>query len=84
MKQEDFYQMLAYGMTYQAGSGDMMLIYPRHDKFPLPLPPFELPSSLRLWAVPFCLDSDGLVEGEWCSHFPGLSNGTRLPHAALG
>ncbi|WP_205756400.1 5-methylcytosine restriction system specificity protein McrC [Aeromonas veronii] len=27
--QQDFYQMLAYGQTYQKGVGDMLLIYPQ-------------------------------------------------------
>lgn len=56
--QTDLYQMLAYGMNYQEGIGDMLLIYPSHEGFSQPLAhPYEFShqkeNSLRLWVVPF-------------------------------
>lgn len=58
--QNDLYQMLAYGLNYQEGSGDMLLIYPSHDGFHQPLPhPYEFnhhrENVLRLWVVPFVI-----------------------------
>jgi 5-methylcytosine-specific restriction enzyme subunit McrC len=56
--QADLYQMLAYGMNYQEGIGDMLLIYPSHEGFSQPLAhPYEFShqkeNPLRLWVVPF-------------------------------
>ncbi len=58
--QADLYQMLAYGVNYQEGIGDMLLIYPSHEGFSQPLPyPYEFShqkeNPLRLWVVPFSL-----------------------------
>lgn len=67
--QADLYQMLAYGVNYQGGIGDMLLIYPLHEGFSQPLPhPYEFShqkeNPLRLWVVPFfigdSLQSSGL------------------------
>lgn len=67
--QDDLYQMLAYGVNYQQGTGDMLLIYPSHDGFNQPLcHPYEFShqkeNPLRLWVVPFFigenLQSSGL------------------------
>ncbi|ASM24340.1 McrC family protein [Serratia marcescens] len=67
--QADLYQMLAYGVNYQEGIGDMLLIYPSHEGFSQPLPhPYEFnhqkDNPLRLWVVPFfigeSLQSSGL------------------------
>lgn len=57
LAQSDFYQMHAYGQSYLDGQGDVVLIYPRTDKFPDPLPVFEFPKmpDLRLWVLPFSL-----------------------------
>lgn len=53
----DFYQLFAYGQNYLRGVGDIVLIYPKTDPFPQPLPVFLFPnaSELRLWVLPFCL-----------------------------
>ena len=68
--QADLYQMLAYGMNYQAGIGDMLLIYPSHEGFSQPLAhPYEFShqkeNPLRLWVVPFfigdSLQSSGVL-----------------------
>ena len=58
--QRDLYQMLAYGVNYLQGQGDMLLIYPAHDGFMVPLrSPFEFKhnggKALRLWIVPFVI-----------------------------
>lgn len=58
LSQADFYQMAVYGERYLKGSGDMFLIYPRSAEFNHHLPPFELSKDLRLWVVPFDLESD--------------------------
>ena len=62
LSQGDFYQMLAYGLNYLEGRGDMALIYPKTDLFERPLPPFLFPETegLRLWVLPFCLASGSL------------------------
>lgn len=66
LAESDFYQMFAYGHTYQAGTGDLALIYPRSSSFTDPLRPFTMPGrresvppgQLRLWVLPFDLDDD--------------------------
>ena len=67
--QGDLYQMLAYGVNYQQGAGNMLLIYPSHESFNQPLlHPYEFnhqsENPLRLWVVPFfigdSLDNSGL------------------------
>lgn len=75
--QSDLYQMFAYGHKYQNGSGHMMLIYPRHERFNNPLPVFWYSESLALWVVPFCLETSALVPGEWKMHFYGNSTHNR-------
>ena len=67
LSQADFYQMFAYGQKYLAGRGDMLLIYPRTERFQKPLPLFEFSPELRLQVVPFDLENgilclDDLIE----------------------
>lgn len=52
---DDLFQMLAYGVNYLQGNGDMLLIYPAHDHFNQPLQmPYEFCNTgIRLWIVPF-------------------------------
>ncbi|EJD6671046.1 McrC family protein [Providencia rettgeri] len=58
LSQSDFYQMYAYGMKYLNGKGDIFLIYPAHEGFKKPYQsPFKFNSNLRLWVVPFDLNS---------------------------
>lgn len=62
--QADFYQLFAYGRYYLAnGSGDAVLIYPKTDQFSKALPvfKFKVVPELRLWVLPFCLDSKHLL-----------------------
>lgn len=58
LSQSDFYQLFAYGHKYLYGKGDMMLIYPKTAAFSNPLPVFEYGNELKLWVVPFDLDSE--------------------------
>ena len=63
LNQGDFYQLYAYGQNYLDGQGDVILIYPKVEKFNKSLPVFEFPKSpgLNLWVLPFCLKSKKLV-----------------------
>jgi 5-methylcytosine-specific restriction enzyme subunit McrC len=61
LAQSDFYQMLAYGQKYLGGKGDMFLIFPRTRQFSDSLPEFRFTEDLRLWVVPFDLETDSLV-----------------------
>ncbi|MFM0618707.1 McrC family protein [Paraburkholderia nemoris] len=60
LSQVDFYQLFAYGHYYQNGSGEMLLIYPAWQGFCAPLPPFAFRGGLRVWALPFDLETDEL------------------------
>ena len=75
ISQSDMYQLFAYGQKYQQGIGSMILIYPKHKDFQVPLPPFHFNDSLSLWAVPYCLENDCLVDGEWREQFAGFASG---------
>lgn len=70
LSQADLYQMLAYGVNYQEGTGDMLLIYPSHEGFSQPLRhPYEFShqkeNPLRLWVVPFFI-GDSLQNSGLC------------------
>jgi 5-methylcytosine-specific restriction enzyme subunit McrC len=62
LAQCDFYQLHAYGQAYLDGEGDVALIYPKTDSFRKPLPVFDFPKTkgLRLWVLPFCLNTKTL------------------------
>lgn len=70
ISQSDLYQMFAYGHKYQSGTGNLMLIYPKHDGFTSPLPVFKFDDKMSLWCVPFDLYEKSLVRGNWDSMFP--------------
>lgn len=61
-RQADLYQLFAYGHKYLSGVGDLALIYPATATFTKPLPVFELAEDLRLWLLPFDLET-GQVSG---------------------
>lgn len=63
LSRSDFYQLHTYGHAYLNGHGDIVLIYPRTEKFAVPLPVFTFPrsSGLRLWVLPFCLKTQLLL-----------------------
>ena len=69
LSQADFYQLYAYGQKYLGGQGEMLLIYPRSEGFQQPMAPFYFSEHLRLWVVPFDLETDTLC----------LGNSLRLP-----
>lgn len=62
LSQADFYQLFAYGHKYQAGQGDLVLIYPSTDRFNTPLPEFRMMEDMRLWVVPFSLREERLLD----------------------
>ncbi len=74
IEQDDIYQLFAYGHKYLNGCGDMMLIYPKPHQFEIPLECFYLAEELRLWAIPFCIETDKIVTGKWLEKFPSLSH----------
>lgn len=63
LSQGDFYQLLAYGQNYLDGMGDLVLVYPKTERFTEPLPAFyyRKAADLRLWVVPFCLEKRHLI-----------------------
>lgn len=61
LDQSDFYQLHAYGQSYLDGKGDVVLIYPKTDRFDQPLPVFAFPNGLQLWVLPFCLREKRLL-----------------------
>src|SRR5690606_4043902 len=65
ISQSDLYQLYSYGLKYMNGQGSMMLVYPEHEGFTAPLPVFRFDQKLSIWVVPFDLDNNCLIEGEW-------------------
>ncbi len=61
LKQSDFYQLFAYGHQYLEGKGDLVLIYPKTERFQEPLSPFYYSEALTLWVIPFCLENNKLI-----------------------
>jgi 5-methylcytosine-specific restriction enzyme subunit McrC len=78
IKQADLYQLYAYGQKYLNGEGNIFLIYPAHEKFSEPLPVFSFDDRLKLWAIPFDLEADELVTGDWCSEADWLKGTDRI------
>lgn len=64
ISQADMYQLYAYGHKYLRGNEqkDLILIYPRTDKFQEPLPVFKYEDGLTLRVVPFDLETGTLVQ----------------------
>lgn len=63
LSQADFYQLYAYGHHYMEGTGDIVLVYPKTDAFKEPLSEFIFCKfkEMRLWVLPFCLQSRQLL-----------------------
>lgn len=70
--QGDLYQLQAHGLSYLGSGKDVVLIYPRTEKFKQPLPPFEYNRAsdadgaakhpaITLWVLPFCLETKALL-----------------------
>jgi 5-methylcytosine-specific restriction enzyme subunit McrC len=68
LAQSDLYQLQAYGNAYLKGQGDVVLIYPKTEDFSQPLQVFEFFGSkeLRLWVLPFCLETRVLLTPANC------------------
>ncbi|PLW66913.1 McrC family protein [Pseudohalioglobus lutimaris] len=64
LSQADFYQMFAYGMKYMNGQGELVLIYPSHERFSVALEAFEFDKGLKLWVLPFDLNTGRLILSE--------------------
>lgn len=62
LRQQDFYQLFAYGQRYLSGAGELLLIYPKTSTFSAPLPVSELSDALRLSVLPFDLETRQLIE----------------------
>ena len=60
-------------ISYLDGSGDMMLIYPKHHQFETPLECFHLSEELRLWVIPFCIETEKIITDELIGRFSFLS-----------
>jgi len=59
LSQSDFYQMFAYGHKYLNGKGNLVLIYPKTDKFQSTIKhSFNFSEHLNLWVVPFDVSAD--------------------------
>jgi 5-methylcytosine-specific restriction endonuclease McrBC regulatory subunit McrC len=50
-------QLFAYGHKYLSGRGDVVLIYPATLTFTKPLPVSMYTNDLRLWVLPFDLQT---------------------------
>jgi len=77
ISQSDLYQLFAYGHKYLNSKGDLMLIYPKHEYFNKPLPVFSFDEQLSLWCVPFDLENDELMDGDWLSKFDCFTGNQR-------
>ena len=58
LNQADVYQMFAYGHKFMSGAGTLVLIYPRSTTFQDALPVFHYSEAMRLFVVPFDLETD--------------------------
>ena len=67
LNQSDFYQLFAYGQKYLQGRGELVLIYPRREAFQQALPPFDFGGGLRLWVLPFDLETERLLDADLLS-----------------
>jgi 5-methylcytosine-specific restriction enzyme subunit McrC len=63
LREQDFYQLFAYGEHYLPDGGSLFLVYPKTPDFTAPLPPFRFQSGsqITLWVVPFQLDPPHLI-----------------------
>lgn len=59
LRQSDFYQLFAYGNKYLSDQtlGELLLVYPKTGKFARPLPAFDFSRQLKLWVLPFDLET---------------------------
>ncbi len=66
LSQADFYQLFAYGHKYRinVGTPKLVLIYPYWSGLTKALPAFDYGQGMNLWALPFDLDADRLVDAD--------------------
>lgn len=66
LSQSDFYQLFAYGHKYRINRGTpkLVLIYPYWSGLTKALPTFDYGQGMSLWALPFDLDSDRLLDAD--------------------
>lgn len=66
LSQADFYQLFAYGHKYciNTGTPKLVLIYPSWSGLEQALPEFDYGQGMSLWALPFDLDSDQLLDAD--------------------
>lgn len=64
LKQSDFYQLFAYGHKYRSAGKvpTLVLIYPFWAGLQRALPVFDYGDGLQLWALPFDLERECLVD----------------------
>ena len=56
--------MHAYGNKYLGQKGQLILIYPKHQKFTVHLPHFNYSDELCLYVLPFDLEKGVLIGQE--------------------
>ena len=66
LSQADFYQLFAYGHKYRIGTctPKLVLIYPSWSGLTHMLPEFDFGQGMSLWALPFDLDGDRLLDAD--------------------
>lgn len=66
LSQSDFYQLFAYGHKYRNGTGvpKLVLIYPFWSGLTQALPAFDYGQGMSLWALPFDLENDRLLNAD--------------------
>ena len=64
LSQSDFYQLFAYGHKYRSNMGPptLVLIYPYWSGLTGALPAFDYGQGMSLWAIPFDLENDRLID----------------------
>ena len=66
LNQSDFYQLFTYGHKYRNETGipKLVLIYPYWSGLKTALPAFDFGEGMSLWALPFDLDNEQLVDAK--------------------
>jgi 5-methylcytosine-specific restriction enzyme subunit McrC len=70
IEQADLYQLYAYGRKYNADA--LYLIYPAHEDFRAPLPPFRFEEQLVLTVIPFDITAPLSAEIEKMENYLGM------------
>ncbi|MCP1381398.1 McrC family protein [Runella salmonicolor] len=70
IEQADLYQLYAYGRKYNADA--LFLIYPAHEDFRTPLPPFRFEEQLVLTVIPFDITAPLSLEVEKMENYLGM------------